>query len=1020
MKRLFKIIVPLLVASFAVLSVAEAVRLPDGGGDELQAEYTALDTSSYGGILGVGLIPKRTHSLSNGLSGYWTGMNSNNMIKLQTFPGDLTEYDELRFSLYSPQKTKSQFAVVVRSPNSSEGACYFLSIHNIDWVGWKEFSLKLNSLEDFTVTRTPNWSNITQVYFQSDGFTLPDPEDGTSLYFDDVTFVRQSQGRTFGTAETNRLKNAAADAIAVYNGSSQIMYKGNVVTTENGEQPRYTDGKTWVNTSFIKKYIQTKGLTKLKSIASSTDVDNVTYYPLDAVAQTLSLPYTVNGGLAVVSLKSNGNLSAFDDDRTAYIAKYKLSYTRINDDKAARDIPTVKFRLKQRLIGGETATGTVFANSDWIVEKALEAKKLSDDLTKELSKGDYTRYSLWDGTVSTDECILRSYKNIRTMALAYNLSGTECYKNEELLNSIRNALDWMYNNKYGEKATKSNYTGNGWNWCVGGPLDLTDTLILMDDVFTDEEIAKYLVPVKHFSALAQGEFSDELNRQWLYRIKLMTALLEEDIAGICDIRDNCLADIKYVTDGDGFRKDGSYIANQSTPYNFGYGSNTLFAAVKNMVALYGTEFEITDPNKDVVSELLTDVYPKMFFDGRAMAAFGGEGMGTFDEYEMTGAYLACMIDLSEMLNDSIVKSIIKTYANAAGDNIILSPYYQTRLNAIAENQNIEEYNAVGSAVFNCIDRVVHHGNDFAACISMSSDTTERYAALDGSNTKGWYTGDGALYLYTLGSQGFDSEFYKNADMTKIPGTTEIDTERDEEVFPKHGALLAKNAFAGAVALDESGFAAMDFGGYSSDGADGSNIFRSDLKAKKAYLTVGNKIICMGADISYSGDGAVKTCIDNTTANILYSTEDIVVFDGYAGYCFADDTSYETQSRDAYTVVSVNHGEKPSGKSYVYTILPNASAEECEEFTGNSDLKIISNTSDIQAAEYNGYTAVAFYKPGSACGIETNIPLMLIRHNGRISVYEPTSTHKTARITVDGKKYDVSFDADGYAQFNEVA
>lgn len=990
MKKFLKITAALAASVFVITSSAFAVKLPDGGVDE--ENHIMFDTSKYSDILAAKLIPSGSYKLSGSFSGCWD-LYSNKTVQFPNVPKDLTKFDKITFSVYSPKKTNTNFALVIMSPASSAGACYYLYKQKVDWEGWKDFSLKLNSNDDFTTTRTPSWNNINNIYVQSNGFSMPDPEPDVFLYFDKITLVGTGEGRSFSSESENSLEKASENAVVFCGDYKNVISNGKLDRLKDDYAHEYINGKVYVNDNFVKYYLDSRKLEEVRAL-DGEELDGVKFYPLEDVARVKKLKYLKCGMLEAVSKTADGdNISGFENDETAYIAKYKISYSDIDEEKAASEIENIRASAKQRLIALAGDKQTVSA----------EALTLSAALSKELAKGNITRYSLWDSTVASDVCLAKTYPKILTMALAYNMQGTDTYKSAELLDSVRKSLDWMEKNKYGKNETTKKYTGNWWNWCIGAPLDITDILLLMQDDLTEEEIARYLAPVNHFTQTGGSLAEDELNSQWLYAARIKSALLSSDVKALSDIRDNVFANIKCVSSGDGFYPDGSYKAHGGTVYSFGYGSSTLFAAARNAAYLSGSEFKITDPNLYTLESLLTDVYSKLFYKGRALFSFDGDGMNGFDEYGYTASYISALADVYDACGSEKAASEAVGVYNDAKDNINLSEYYINKINAMPKNSSSDD---ASFTVFNDADRAVYGAKDFSLCIAMSSDKVTRYESIDSGNAKGWYTGDGAAYLYTDGeTNGFANEFYNNADMTEIPGTTEINSVRKADAFPKYGALLTDKSYAGSVSLGGLGVSAMDFKGY------GDEEFSSDLTAKKSYFITDGAILCVGSGISSSIGKEVKTYVDNTKIKPSVKGDNYILFGGRAGYCILSG-AYETEENGDYNVVSLNHGLNPYNAKYAYAILPNADKDACKSFLASSDAELISCSESVHAVKYKDNLLAAFYSSGEADGISTDTPLMLIKTNDEIKVYEPTGKYKKAVITVDGTKYETVFDSCG--------
>ncbi|MEQ7742424.1 hyaluronate lyase, partial [Staphylococcus aureus] len=138
--------------------------------------------------------------------------------------------------------------------------------------------------------------------------------------------------------------------------------------------------------------------------------------------------------------------------------------------------------------------------------KEKEAKKLLDDM-----KTDTNRTYLWDSAKDLDKKsadMTKTYRNIEKIAEAMRHKNTSLKTDENKL-KIKESLDWMHKNVYGKnpsqkvddltknrkgQTTPKNNSLNWWDYEIGTPRALTNTLILLNDQFSNEEKKKYTAP----------------------------------------------------------------------------------------------------------------------------------------------------------------------------------------------------------------------------------------------------------------------------------------------------------------------------------------------------------------------------------------------------------------------------------------------------------------------------------------------------------------------------------------------
>jgi len=76
--------------------------------------------------------------------------------------------------------------------------------------------------------------------------------------------------------------------------------------------------------------------------------------------------------------------------------------------------------------------------------------------------------------------------------------------------------------------------------------------------------------------------------------------------------------------------------------------------------------------------------------------------------------------------------------------------------------------------------------------------------------------------------------------------------------------------------------------------------------------------------------------------------------------------YKVKSDTALFSLNINHGKNPQNQQYAYIIKPNMSQPgDADKYRSNIPVKIISNTTAIQAVQHNtlNLTEAIFYQPG---------------------------------------------------------
>ena len=150
---------------------------------------------------------------------------------------------------------------------------------------------------------------------------------------------------------------------------------------------------------------------------------------------------------------------------------------------------------------------------------------------------------------------------------------------------------------------------------------------------------------------------------------------------------------------------------------------------------------------------------------------------------------------------------------------------------------------------------IHRRNDWAAIIKGYSKYVWSSEIYSNSNRYGRYPANGTIELLNNGGEkgsgivqeGWDWNRYPSATIVYLP-LEELETKKSLLMF------FSEESFAGAAQLGDNGVFGMvlnDSKGLNADGlvSDRSVSFPEKLKARKSVFSFGNKLICIGTDIS---------------------------------------------------------------------------------------------------------------------------------------------------------------------------
>lgn len=672
------------------------------------------------------------------------------------------------------------------------------------------------------------------------------------------------------------------------------------------------------------------------------------------------------------------------------------------------------------------------------------------------------RTSLWSDiastTVSAD--IHSNYSRLRTMALAYVTAGSTLKGSAALRADILDGLDWMYANRYNER--KSIYD-NWWHWEIGSPMALVDLATLMHGDLSATQLANYMRAIEKFTPSAttpaaggsSGTFTGA-NRMWKIYVVTVRGLLVKDAAKLRAARDAFSTLFLYVTSGDGFYVDGSFVQHGKHPYTGGYGAS-LLNTMAPMLALLngpnadsagGSSWQVTDPNLVNVFQWVYRGYEPLIYRGGMMAMMQGREVSRSGSSEHGTGHnvMQSILRVAEFAppEDRVrMRAMVKYWAESDTSRSFVGT---APLALMADAQRLLADPAVttrgelrGSFVFGSMDRVAHLGAGFGLGLSMSSTRIYTYESINTENLHAWYTGDGMTYLYNADLTQFTDSFWPTVNPRRLPGTT-VDATQARANGSGQSTSPSYN-WVGGAALGRYGVAGMQLDGWS-----------NTLTAKKSWFMFDHEIVCLGSGITSTDGRTIETTVENRLLNSAGSNGFTV--DGEAksaapgwsetlsgvrwahlagrvagadiGYYFPDTTTAkalrETRTgawsdinvggstaaiARSYLTLWFDHGSNPTNATYAYVLLPGRTVQEVADFAASPAVVVLENSGGIQAVRQTalGITAANFWNDGraSAGGITVDKKASVVMQNEggfiEVAVSDPTQAN-TGTITVE--------------------
>ncbi len=520
-----------------------------------------------------------------------------------------------------------------------------------------------------------------------------------------------------------------------------------------------------------------------------------------------------------------------------------------------------------------------------------EARKLLSEM-----KTESDRKYLWENSKDLDTKsadMTRTYRNIEKIAEAMKHPKTTL-KNDENKKKVKDALEWLHKNAYGKEpgkkvadlktnfsksAPQKNTNLNWWDYEIGTPRALTNTLILLKEDFTDEEKKKYTAPIKTFapksdeilSSVGKAEPAKGGNLVDISKVKLLESIIEEDKDMMKNSIDSFNKVFTYVQDSatdkerNGFYKDGSYIDHKDVPYTGAYGVVLLEGISQMMPMIKETPFNDKTQNNTTVTSWIDDGFMPLIYKGEMMDLSRGRAISRENEtsHSASATVMKSLLRLSDAMDEStkakykqIVKNSVKS-DSSYGQNDTLSSYSDIdKMKSLMTDSTISTNGLTQQLkIYNAMDRVTYHNKDldFAFGLSMTSKNVARYENINGENLKGWHTGAGMSYLYNSDVRHYRDNFWATADMKRLAGTTTLENEEPKGTDVKKSS----KTFVGGTKFDDQ---------HASIGMDFENQDKT-LTAKKSYFILNDKIVFLGTGIKTTDSSKNPvTTIENRKAH----------------------------------------------------------------------------------------------------------------------------------------------------------
>lgn len=656
-----------------------------------------------------------------------------------------------------------------------------------------------------------------------------------------------------------------------------------------------------------------------------------------------------------------------------------------------------------------------------------------------------------DAALTVDAQMVTTYKRLAQMATAWATPGSAHENNAALLGQILLALE--DGNRLVYNAGQKEF-GNWWSWEIGTPKALTDTLAILGNHVGEELRGKYTAAVDHFIPDPTQQFSAErgpilsegANRVDICQAIIIRSIIGHDTARLAGAITALSPVWQYVTEGNGFFTDGSFVQHSTIAYTGTYGLVLLGGLAKLFSLLGESEYAVADPSKDILFKSVENSFAPFLHNGQMLDSVRGRAISRTQERSYNNGNMAIesILWLARAVDPAtgtrwrgICKGWVarNTFESPlAGASIprtaLLKELAADRVRPVAETP--------GHSYFAGMDRSVFRGDGWALALGLCSNRIAWYECGNGENNLGAQTGSGMTYVYAGKADHFDDDFWPTANLARLPGTTVDTTPLPPMVEGQWGAKTPRNDWTGGVSLGDEGAVGMHLIGPGGTG----------LQARKAWFYSEDMVVALGADI-HTGSGArVESILEHrnlgatggqritvdgqthaaaTGTATSYADPSWAHIEGTGGYVMLGkgpltvlreqrEGSWKkintggpaaTTSRQYATLV-LDHGAAPEAASYAYALLPGASARDTEKAARKAP-RILRNDAVGQGVEFsNKDTAALFWQAGTVGSISADRAACVMFNGnpgqGTLAVSEPTQGAESVSVTLAGTKY----------------
>lgn len=623
------------------------------------------------------------------------------------------------------------------------------------------------------------------------------------------------------------------------------------------------------------------------------------------------------------------------------------------------------------------------------------------------------RISLWNDlkNFSNSPDITGTYRRFEEIAKQIVTPTSQFYQSVDAIRIVKEGMAWMNLNVYNPNKDIEG-KANWWDYEIGSPRAIVNTLCLLTDYFTKEEVISYTNAIEHFVPDA-NYFRMTLTNPFaalggnlvdMGRVKIISGILRKDNQLIAKATSSLNNLFTTVSEGNGFYKDGSYIDHTNVAYTGAYGNVLIDGISQLLPVVQKTDHKIPDDNIKLIYQWIDNSFLPLIVLGELMDMSRGRSISreTSPSHAATIEVLRGFLRLANMSNSKEnleLKAKIKS--------ILQSDTYYNPYDNLKSYQDIANFKTLLAdpaikpieiktqlTTFNSMDKVAYYNaeKDFAFALSLYSDRTQNFEAMNNENTRGWYTSDGMFYLYNNDLAHYSNDYWPTVNPYFMPGTTENTAIREdvttdlmkkygEEANKKTGQVTNPSSFVGSLAFNNYfGSATMDFTNWD-----------NTLTANKSWAILNDKIVFLGNSITSTSKDSVFTTIEQRKENQefpykVYINGELVALENgmeqshrnvrtillesskpelNIGYVFLEpatilinkllqtgswhDINLPTKTTElkSNTFITIKQEHTATDNTYAYYLMPKATSNQINDLSHSHQVQLVQNNTNLQ-------------------------------------------------------------------------